>query len=162
MTSSQLQRELKKRKPFESPEIEAVLNIWRTGDQFQNRFGRLFREYGLTTSQYNVLRILRGEGKPMPSLEIADRMVQAVPAITGLIDRLEKQELVKRERCTEDRRVIYVNLTKKAVKLLSELDGPDVALHKELIGHLTRNELKELSRLLAKARESLREAEEAS
>lgn len=160
MTSGQLQRELKKRQPFESPEVEAILNILRTGDQFQNRFGRLFREYGLTNSQYNVLRILRGEGKPMPSLEIADRMVQVVPAITGLIDRLEKQELVKRERCTEDRRVVYVELTKKAVKLLKELDKPDVALHKQLIGHLTRKELKELSRLLEKSRTSLQGTDE--
>ena len=161
MTNGHLQHELKKRKPFESPEIEAILNILRTADQFQNRFGRLFREYGLTTSQYNVLRILRGEGKPLPSLEIADRMVQVVPAITGLIDRLEKQELVKRERCTEDRRVVYVELTKKAVELLKELDKPDVALHKQLIGHLTRKELKELSRLLEKARTSLQGIDEA-
>ena len=106
MTNGQLQRELKKRHPFESPEIEAILNLMRTNDQFENRFGRLVREYGLTGSQYNVLRILRGEGKPMPSLEIAERTVQVVPAITGLIDRLEKQELVKRTRCTEDRRVV--------------------------------------------------------
>lgn len=158
MTSGRLQRELKKRQPFESPEIEAILNILRTSDQFQNRFGRLFREYGLTSSQYNVLRILRGEGKPMPSLEIADRMVQVVPAITGLIDRLEKQHLVKRERCTKDRRVVYVDLTAKAVKLLKELDGPDIELHQQLIGHLTRRELSQLSRLLEKARQSLRAA----
>jgi DNA-binding MarR family transcriptional regulator len=160
MTGSQLQRELKKREPFESPEIEAILNLMRTGDQFANRFGRLFRQYGLTSSQYNVLRILRGEGKPMPSLEIADRMVQVVPAITGLIDRLEKQELVQRQRCSEDRRVVYVNLTPKAVKLLKQIDQPDIELHKQLMGHLTRKELKELSRLLVKARQPLLEESE--
>ena len=76
MTGSQLQRELKKKRPFESPEQEVILNVMRTNDQFQNRFGRLFREYGLTSSQYNVLRILRGEGKPMPCLEVGDRMTQ--------------------------------------------------------------------------------------
>ena len=78
-----LQREIKKRHPFESPEQEAMLNLVRTNDRFQFRFARLFREYGLTPSQYNVLRILRGEGKPLPCLEIADRMIAAVPAITG-------------------------------------------------------------------------------
>lgn len=154
MSKSQLQRDLKKRDPFEMPEVEAILNILRTSDQYHNRFGRLFREYGLTSSQYNVLRILRGEGKALPSLEIAERMVQVVPAITGLIDRLEKQELVKRNRCKEDRRVVYVELTARAVKLLEKLDGPDLELHRELVGHLTRKELKELSRLLVKARES--------
>ena len=154
MSKSQLQRELKKRNPFETPEIEAILNILRTSDLFQNRFGRLFREYGLTVSQYNVLRILRGEGKPMPSLEIASRMVQVVPAITGLIDRLEKQDLVERERCSIDRRVVHIRLTDKAVALLKKIDQPDIELHKKLIGHLTKKELNELSRLLEKARES--------
>ena len=152
MTSGKLQRELKKKRPFESPEQEVILNVMRTNDQFQNRFGRLFRDYGLTSSQYNVLRILRGEGKPMPCLEVADRMIQVVPAITGLIDRLQNQELVSRERCTEDRRVVYVEITKKALTLLKRIDEPVNQLHKRLVGHLTRSELKELSRLLEKAR----------
>lgn len=159
MARGRLQRELRKRQPFESLEVEAILNILRTGDQFQNRFGRLFRQYGLTTSQYNVLRILRGEGQPLPSLEIAQRMVQAVPAITGLIDRLEKQELVRRRRCAEDRRVVYVELTRKAIQLLEKIDEPDLQLHQQLIGHLTRKELQELCRLLEKARDSLQAAE---
>src|ERR1700677_163317 len=108
MSAGRLQRELKKKRPFESPEQEAMLNLVRTNDRFQFRFARLFREYGLTPSQYNVLRILRGEGKPLPILEIADRMVAAVPGITGLIDRLEALGFVARERSTEDRRVIFV------------------------------------------------------
>ena len=155
MTSGQLQRELKKKRPFESPEQEVILNVMRTNDQFQNRFGRLFRVYGLTSSQYNVLRILRGEGKPMPCLEVGDRMIQVVPAITGLIDRLRNQELVSRERCTEDRRVVFIEITKKALILLKRMDEPVNQLHKRLVGHLTRPELKELSRLLEKARMSL-------
>ena len=152
MADGQLQRELKKRRPFESPAQEAVLNLLRTNDQFMNRLVRLFREYGLTPSQYNVLRILRGEGKPMPILEIGDRMIQVVPAMTGLIDRLEKQDLVTRERCTEDRRVIYVQITRKGLELLNKLDQPVTDLHDKLVGHLTKAELKELSRLLSKAR----------
>ena len=155
MSNSRLQRDLGKKRPFEVPEQEAVLNILRTNDQFQNRFGRLFREYGLTASQYNVLRILRGEGKPMPCLEIGDRMIQVVPAMTGLIDRLEKQELVKRERCSEDRRVVYIEITDKALDLLKKMDQPVMALHRQLVGHLSRTELKELSRLLEKVRLSL-------
>ena len=155
MTSGQLQRELKKKRPFESPEQEVILNVMRTNDQFQNRFGRLFRVYGLTSSQYNVLRILRGEGKSMPCLEVGDRMIQVVPAITGLIDRLRNQELVSRERCTEDRRVVFIEITKKALILLKRMDEPVNQLHKRLVGHLTRPELKELSRLLEKARMSL-------
>jgi DNA-binding MarR family transcriptional regulator len=150
-----LQREIKKRRPFESPEQEAMLNLVRTNDRFQLRFARLFRDYGLTPSQYNVLRILRGEGKPLPSLEIADRMIAVVPAITGLIDRLEAMGLVTRDRSTEDRRVVFVGITPKALDLLSRLDRPVNQLHTKLMGHLTRSELRELSRLLEKARLSL-------
>lgn len=155
MSSSRLQQELGKKQGFESPEQEAILNILRSNDQFQNRFGRLFRDFGLTSSQYNVLRILRGEGKPMPSLEVADRMLQVVPAITGLIDRLEKQDLVSRQRCETDRRVVYVEITKKALTLLGKMDTPVNDLHKQLVGHLSRGELQELSRLLEKTRSQL-------
>jgi MarR family transcriptional regulator, 2-MHQ and catechol-resistance regulon repressor len=131
------------------------LNILRTNDQFQNRFGRLFREHGLTSSQYNILRILRGEGKPLPCLEIADRLIQVVPAITGLIDRLEEAGMVRRERSETDRRIVNIEITPKAVATLAQLDQPVSDLHKRLLGHLTRSELTELSRLLEKARESL-------
>jgi DNA-binding MarR family transcriptional regulator len=152
MSGGKLQRELKKRRPFDSPEQEALLNLWRTSDQLQIRFARLLREHGLTPSQYNVLRILRGEGKPLPCLEIADRLISVVPAITGLIDRLERLELITRRRSKEDRRVVLVAATAKALELLAGLDRPIQVLHKQLIGHLRDAELRELIRLLEKAR----------
>ena len=96
----------------------------------------------------------------MPCLEIGDRMIQVVPAMTGLLDRLEKQGLIQRERCTQDRRVIYVTLTESALNLLKRMDGPVNELHKQLIGHLTQAELKELSRLLEKARISVQNVAE--
>ncbi len=157
MAKNQLQKELKKKRPFDSHQKEAVLNVLRTNDQFQNRLGKLFRQYGLTSSQYNVLRILRGEGKPMPCLEIGERMIQVVPAMTGLIDRLENQQLVRRKRCAQDRRVIYIELTKKAKTVLNEMDQPVTELERKLVGRLTRAEAKELSRLLEKARQSVAE-----
>lgn len=155
MAESELQREIKKKNPFDSLEQETMLNLLRTNDLFQNRFGKLFREYGLTASQYNVLRILRGEGKPLPCLEIAERMVQVVPAMTGLVDRLEKQGLVLRERSEHDRRVIYVELTTKAKRLLKRLDKPVLELHADLMSSLNKQEMKQLSRLLEKARRDL-------
>jgi DNA-binding MarR family transcriptional regulator len=151
--TTKLQQELKKRRPFESASEEATLNIVRTSDQLQIRFARLLREHDLTPSQYNVIRILRGEGKPLPILEIASRTITVVPGITGLIDRLERAGFVNRVRCEEDRRVIYVALAEKASKALAALDQPLVALHKKLTGHLSQAELKELSRLLEKLRE---------
>jgi MarR family transcriptional regulator, 2-MHQ and catechol-resistance regulon repressor len=119
----------------------------------------LLREHGLTTSQYNILRILRGEGKPLPILEIASRTIAVVPGITGLIDRLEQAGFVQRVRCENDRRVIYVALTDQGTKALAKLDEPLIALHRKLLGHLTQTELKEMIRVLEKVRESLAEAE---
>lgn len=147
-----LQRELKKKRPFESLPQEALLSLFRTSDQLQIHFARLFREYGLTSAQYNILRILRGEGKPLPSLEIAERMVTVVPGITGLIDRLEAAGHVVRERCKEDRRVVYVSITPAATALLGRLDEPVLKLHAAVLGGLNEAELRQLVRLLEKAR----------
>jgi DNA-binding MarR family transcriptional regulator len=158
VTNSRLQREIKKRNPFDSLTQEAMLNILRTNDQFGNRYIRLFRQFALTPSQYNILRILRGEGKPLPSLEIASRMIQVVPAITGLIDRLEKAGMVTRRRCEEDRRVIYIDITEQAIQVLAALDRPIEELNDRLLGHLSHAELKELIRLLEKARAPLDQA----
>ena len=114
-----------------------MLNLVRTNDRFQFRVRPAVPGVWPDPSQYNVLRILRGEGKPLPILEIADRMIAAVPGITGLIDRLEAMGLVARDRSTEDRRVVYVAITPKGLDLLDQLDRPVAALHKRLIGHLT-------------------------
>src|SRR5689334_5686468 len=153
MPTPRLQHELKKKRPFESLEQEATLSVLRTSDQLQIRFARLLRDHGLTPSQYNVLRILRGEGKPLPILEIASRTITVVPGITGLIDRLEQAGLVNRLRCEKDRRVIYVALTNQGSKTLADLDEPLRALHNKLLGHLSQGDLKDLVRLLEKLRE---------
>ena len=155
MAGKSLQEELGKKKPFESPEKEAMLNIARTSDLFQNRLGKLFREFGLTGSQHNVLRILRGEGRPMQCMEIRRRMIQVTPAMTGLLSRLENDGFVTRTRCEQDGRVIHVDLTAKARNVLQKIDGPLMNLYGECLGHLSRTELEQLSSLLEKARKSL-------
>ncbi len=93
-------------------------------------------------------------GRPLPILEIAQRTVTVVPGITGLIDRLELAGMVCRQRCTEDRRVIYVAITDRAMKLLSRLDGPVHDLQQQLFAHLNPRELKTLIQLLEKVRET--------
>jgi MarR family transcriptional regulator, 2-MHQ and catechol-resistance regulon repressor len=153
--STRLQHELKKKQPFELPSQAAALGLMRTNDQLQIRFARLFRQYGLTPSQYNVLRILRGEGAPLPILEIAERTVTVVPGITGLIDRLEAAGLVERERSAEDRRVVFVTLTDKATKTLAKMDRPLIELHERLMKHMSSAEINDLVRLLDKVRVGL-------
>lgn len=150
--AGKLQHELKKRQPFDSLEQEVLLNLFRTGDQIQIRFARLFDEHDLTPSQYNVLRILRGEGRPMKCMEIAERTITVVPGITGLIDRLEGRGLVARERDARDRRIVWVRITEAALERLAALDAPLEEMHRAVLAHLTREELETLGRLLEKAR----------
>ena len=155
MTTPKLQHELKKKRPFESPEEEAAPE--RRADQRSASDTLRPAVAGIwpDPSQYNILRILRGEGKPLPILEIASRTITVVPGITGLIDRLEQAGFVNRLRCEKDRRVIYVALTDQGMTTLAALDEPLVALHHKLLGHLSQGELKELIRLLEKVREPL-------
>jgi DNA-binding MarR family transcriptional regulator len=153
MAKSALQHELRKKRPFASPEVEASLNLVRTQDQLQGEFARLFDEHGLSPAQYNVLRILRGHvGEGLPCQEIAAQMVTRMPDITRLVDRLEKAGLVERGRTHQDRRVVLVSITRAGLENLAALDGPVLELHRKLLGHMTREELTELNRLLVKAR----------
>jgi MarR family 2-MHQ and catechol resistance regulon transcriptional repressor len=153
--SSRLQMEINTQDTFNCPEEVAVLSILRTSDQLYNRFGRLFRKFDLTPSQYNVLRVLRGEGKPIPCLEIASRMIQVVPAITGLIDRLESQQLVQRKRAEDDRRVIYVVLTRKGRQLVDKIDAPLVKLQQKIMKGISKTELAETVRVLERVRDGI-------
>lgn len=156
MTS--LQRELGKRKPFDLPEEEAFLNILRTASHLGNEFDRLFKAQALSESTYNILRILRGSHpEPRCPSSIADQLVAAVPDMTRLLDRLERQGLIARERCTTDRRMVWIRVTKEGLAVLAALDEPVRAMHKRQLGHLKRDELRDLSRLLVRARRSASE-----
>ncbi|MDE2507136.1 MAG: MarR family transcriptional regulator [Planctomycetota bacterium] len=155
MARSVLQDEIKKSQPFDTLEEEALLNLVRTSDVCGLEFARLFRTRGLSPPLYNILRILRGVGGDgLPCLEIASRMLACAPDITRLIDRLEQSGLVVRDRSRTDRRVVNVRIIEQGLALLAELDAPVRALHTRMIGHLSREELTELSRLLVKARYS--------
>ena len=122
--SSALKDELKKRGPFDSVQQEAALAVMRTSDLLENRVARLLREHGLTPTQYNVLRILRGEGKSLPCLEVANRMIQVAPAITRVVDQLLVLELITKTQSANDRRVFEIKITAAAGRLLKKLDAP--------------------------------------
>src|SRR4051812_4815693 len=158
--ATKLQQELKKKRGFESPQQEAVLAMLRTSDRTQTELVRLFREFSLTPSQYNILRILRGEGAPLPILEIASRTITVVPGITGLVDRLEKAGLVSRTRCKDDRRVIYIALTSKASAVLKQSDAPLEKMHQRLMQGLSAAEVKQLTQLLDKVRAAMSDEED--
>lgn len=153
MSRPRLQEEIKQSRPFEQPEAEAILNVARTQEVLRAPLDALMKSNGLSGSSYNVLRILRGAGdEGLPCREIGDRMVTRVPDVTRLLDRLEAAGLVIRQRDSEDRRVVITRITGDGMELLGSLDQPIRDLEKELLGHMTREELDTLSRLLEAAR----------
>jgi DNA-binding MarR family transcriptional regulator len=150
---SALQHEVNKKKPFEALEQEAYLNLVRTAAELEGPLLGILKPHGLTPSTYNVLRILRGAGKNgRHASDIGCDMVVRVPDVTRLVDRLVQRGLVERERSTSDRRVVTVRITRAGLALLKVLDEPVLETHRSQLGHLKREELAELSRLLEKAR----------
>lgn len=120
---SSLQEELKQTKPFASLEQEALLSIVRTSAQLTDRMELFLRPYGVTVTQYNVLRILRGaEPGGLCRNELRDRMLTRMPDVTRLLDRMEEAGLVERARDNEDRRMVSSRITKRATQLLATLD----------------------------------------
>lgn len=148
-----LQREIRQRKPFGSVEQAAYLNLLRTVSVLSEEVSEALKARGLTPTQYNVLRILRGAGAAgLPCGEVGERMVTRDSDITRLVDRMERMGLVARERSTEDRRVVTTRITQEGMQLANELDQPIRALHRRQLQHMEPSELDTLVRLLEKAR----------
>lgn len=139
-------------RPFRYAEEEAFLNILRTYSLFASSSEKLFKEHGISGPQYNVLRILRGHGNPVSVYQLAAEMVTPNPDMPRLVNRLQAVELVTKKRCKNDRRVVWVHLTKSGSVLLRKLDRPLAALHQTLLGHLSQENLKTLNNLLFRAR----------
>lgn len=138
---------------FDSPEQEAFLGLWRTYDRLRALEDELFSGYGLTSQQYNALRLLRGEHpEKVATLDLGTRLVSRAPDITRLLDKLEQRGLVTRDRPVENRRVVHVGITEAGLALLDELAEPLRECHARQLGHLSRKELNGLIALLRAAR----------
>jgi len=148
-----IQAEIKQTKPFRSLEEEVSVALLRTADQLAWRGTEMFKQYGLSSTQYNALRILRGAGeKGLACSEIGERMINRDPDITRLIDRLERRGLVIRSREQKDRRVITTRITTAGMELLRSLDRPVTEFHQQLLGPLGERQLRSLIRLLEAVR----------
>ena len=153
---SKLRDEIKQTRPFAGAEQEAFLNLQRTADVLLRGLELVLKPSGLTQSQYNVLRILRGAGSGgLLCREISDRMITRDPDMTRLLDRLEVRSLVTRSRDRQDRRSITVRITQAGKELLAGLDEPVSDLHKQQLSHLGGERLRALIKLLEGAREQL-------
>lgn len=151
-----LQIELKQTRPFATATQEAAVSLLRTADMVRRTVATIVEPAGITPQQYNVLRILRGAGeKGLPTLEIAQRMIEQTPGITRLIDRLESKKLVVRERCLTDRRQVFCRITDGGLAMLAQLDQRLHAGERDALAALNEDELAQLIALLDRARQGL-------
>lgn len=150
---TELRDELRQQKPFTSLAQEAHLNIARTEAVLQEGIERVLKPYGISGTQYNVLRILRGASDGgLCRHEIRDRLLTRMPDVTRLLDRMEEAGLVTRERDTTDRRLVSTQLTPRGRELVDSLDGPIAEEHQRRFGHLGEEQLRTLVRLLTLVR----------
>ena len=143
----------KVRAPHMQLEAQVFVNLLRTADALARGAEALLKPTGLSATQYNVLRILRGAGpEGLACREVGCRMISRDPDITRLMDRMESRGLIARARGEEDRRVVKSRLTAEGLRILGELDAPVQELHRRQLHHLPAKELRQLSRLLERAR----------
>lgn len=151
--TGKLKREIKQKRPFRSVQEEVVLSVMRTADHVVSRTNDVLRNASISPSQYNVLRILRGAGEEgLPCGEISERMVRRDPDLTRLLDRLEKSNLVARERDTKDRRIVRASITEDGLALLASLDEPVEQSIRRALAHVPATRLRSLLELLEEVR----------
>jgi DNA-binding MarR family transcriptional regulator len=144
-----------KKSPRQPRARTAYSTLLSTADKVRTFFETVCAPFDITGQQYNVLRILRGaEPDGLPTLTIAERMIERTPGITRMIDRLEAKGLVAREVRPHDRRCVYCRITQKGLSLLRLLDEPVEAANRTAFRGLSAAELGQLVTLLAKVRDA--------
>ena len=150
---STLHEELGESQPFRVPEQEAYLNLVRTHALLSDEVAELFKQHDLSQPLYNVLKVVARMGRTgMPSQSIAQYMVARDPDITRLVDRLQKDRLIERERDEQDRRIVRVRVTQSGLDAIEKLDPLIWKLHQQQLGHLSQEKLELLNQLLVEAR----------
>jgi DNA-binding MarR family transcriptional regulator len=150
---AKLDGEAKQKHLVHSRQQDAVVSILRTANYLDRFCSPVFNQQGITSQQFNVLRILRGAGLGgLPTLDIAEKMIEQAPGITRLLDRLERKKLVRRERPSSNRRQVLCYITKPGLDLLQGLDTPVRNKVNQALHRMDESEIEELIRLLELAR----------
>lgn len=134
---------------FKNDRLKALVNIKYTANWLNSKEIEFFKPFGISPQQFNILRILRGAKKKMKVQIVKDRMIERAPNATRLMDKLCDKNLIVRERCDKDRRVVYVTITKQGLELLLTIDDNK---NLDLLGNLSDDEAEILSNLLDKIR----------
>jgi len=142
-----------RKRPAPPIENRVFIALLKTADSLGLEIEQLMKTSGLTAVQYNVLRILRGaEPEGLACRQIGDRMISHDPDMTRLLDRMEKRNLITRERQSDDRRVVKTRITARGLGILKTLDKPVRELHKRQFRHMAASRLKTLAALLEEVR----------
>ena len=138
---------------FDSEQQRLLINIMFTGNQFTLLSSRMLKQFSLTTQQFNVLRILRGQkGNPISVKDMHGRMLDSSSNVSRLVDKLLTKNLITRITCPNDRRKVELTIPKKGLQLLSEIDVFLKVIKKRLRSAITEDEAKIASRILDKFR----------
>lgn len=147
-----LEEELKQGK-FQSEHQKAMLNILFTSNWLESDSARILKPFGISSQQYNVLRILKGQGDNAISVNnIMSRMIDKMSNASRLVEKLRKKELIERVICEHDRRQVDVRITKQGLGLLKQADK-EMDKFSDISSRITETEAKKLSNLLEKIRE---------
>jgi DNA-binding MarR family transcriptional regulator len=143
-----------KQKKFRSPYQRLALNLIYTANWLEYKQLEFFKSHDITPQQYNVLRILRGQGStPIKVSDITERMLDRNSNTSRLVDKLLAKNLAKRDSCANDRRAVDVLITEEGLQLLAELD-PFVDQWEDRFNIITPKEADQISALLDKLREA--------
>lgn len=141
-----------KQKPFKDAYSKAMVNLLYTHSYLVSRQSRLFKPYGLSPEQYNVLRILRGKHpEPTTVSSIQDRMLNKMSNASRLVEKLKQKGMVERKECAEDRRQVDITITDKGLETLSLLESEVKKFNRDSI-QLSEEEVNQLNELLDKLR----------
>jgi DNA-binding MarR family transcriptional regulator len=133
---------------FESPQVEAMLNLLVASDHLRARLDEVFAEFGISSGQYNVLRILRGVYPDGHSrCEILRRLLERAPDVTRLVDRLEAQGLAERDRSDSDKRLSITRITRKGLQLIDSIIPRLANLEQHFSERVSLRDCRELSRI---------------
>jgi DNA-binding MarR family transcriptional regulator len=145
--------ELRQTRPFASKAQEVTVALLRTTDIVRRRLARVVEMEQITLQQYNELRILRGaRGKPLSALEIGERLIEETPGVSRLLDRRVAKRLVRRDRSSEDRRMLECSITDGGLQTLARLDDVVNRADAQALHALTGRELSTLADLLSRIR----------
>ena len=133
---------------FQSERQKFIINLMFTSNWIKNNHSELLRPYNITSQQYNILRILRGNGDFMSMNTVKERMIDKSPNTTRLVDKLIEKNFVERKRCDEDRRVVYAKIHQKGLDMLKELDEKSEKPFLEMLDTISDKEAKQVSDIL--------------